>query len=35
MDNIEVIKNDTIALIDRLKAITFNAGLAGGHHQDS
>ena len=33
MENIEVIKNDTIALIDRLKAITFNAGLAGGGNE--
>ena len=33
MENIETIKNDTIALIDRLKAITFNAGLAGGGNE--
>lgn len=33
MENIEIIKNDTIALIDRLKAITFNAGLAGGGNE--
>ena len=33
MENIEKIKNDTIDLIDRLKAITFNAGLAGGGNE--
>lgn len=33
MENIVKIKNDTIALIDRLKAITFNAGLAGGGNE--
>ena len=33
MADIETIKNDTIALIDRLKAITFNAGLAGGGNE--
>lgn len=33
MENIVKIKSDTIALIDRLKAITFNAGLAGGGNE--
>lgn len=33
MADIQTIKNDTIALIERLKAITFNAGLAGGGNE--